>query len=66
MKEMSVNGVPQGSQVSVHAEIGMLGYAPAGVAKQMIAALQKSRGTLLGEITSIDARGRVKVHICVS
>jgi len=63
---MSVDGIPQGSRVMIHADIGVLGYAPAAASTRIIAAQRKTEGTLNGHVTSTNSGGAVFVHLCLS
>ncbi|HBB96283.1 MAG TPA: hypothetical protein DC054_12910 [Blastocatellia bacterium] len=64
--EMSIDGIPQGARVMIHADIGVLGYAPAVESTRIIAAQQKTGGTLNGHVTSTNSGGDVSVHLCLS
>jgi hypothetical protein len=65
-KGLSVDGIPQGSRVMIHADIGVLGYAPATASREMISASRATGGTLSGDVTALDSQRRVSVHVCVS
>lgn len=62
---MSVDGVPQGSNVIVLADSGALGYAPTGKARQMIAGVHKTGGRLRGKVLLTEPRS-VEVQLCIS
>jgi len=64
---MGVNGVPEGSRVMIHADVGVLGYAPAGVSKKMIAAIRKTGSTLGGYVLSgSGSQHGILVKLCLS
>src|SRR5436189_5839132 len=64
-KGMTVDGIARDSRVLIHADIGVLGYAPSTVSSKMIAAQAQTAGMLAGEVTAASS-ARVSIHMCVS
>jgi hypothetical protein len=64
-KGMTVDGIPRESRILIHADIGVLGFAPSTISAKIIAAQAATGGMLVGEVTAASS-GKISIHLCLS
>jgi hypothetical protein len=64
-KGASARGAIQDTRIAVFST-GLLGYAPMRESKEMITALQRTRGSLVGEVVVEAREKKAQVRLCLS